>query len=679
MPGEIYVGGAGVARGYLDRPELTAERFVPDPFGGDGGRGSTGRATSAGWLPSGDLEYLGRIDDQVKIRGFRIELGEIEAVVRQCPGVRNATVIAWGESGSEPRLVAYVVLESGVSVETLRRFVQGTLPDYMVPAAFVPLPVLPLTSNGKIDRRALPAPSAPVRTGRYVAPRNETERLLADVWAAVLRCDAVGIDDNFFELGGDSILSIQVIARCRQAGLHVTTRDLFKYPTVSALAAIVVPAIAAPVTQRRGVGDAPLTPNGRWFFDQPLANRAHWNQAFLFQVPADLDLAALDAALAAVAAQHDAFRLRFRETSEGWQSGYVASNPKVVAARVNLRDYPAEMLSTAIESAAASAQAGLDITDGPILRVLHFACPEGTPGRLLIIVHHVATDAASWRVLLEDLELAYRAVHAGGAPVFPNRTTSFKFWAERLASYANAGAKDGLAGWTAPIDAQAVVLPRDRDADPTANTEGTAGTVTVSLTAAETDALFHRAALAYGTRPEDLLLAALMKALQPWTGRDEVVVDLEGHGRDHVFNDVDLSRTIGWFTAVAPVHLRAGDGTPGALIKGTKETLRHRHHHGLSFGALRYLSADADVRAALANRPPAELLFTYAGSLDAVVPGKPLFTFASESAGPWRADEDRRSHLLEVTALVAEGRLKAQWRYSTCFHDAATISTVAGR
>ena len=680
VTGEIYVGGAGVARGYLDRADLTRTRFLVDPVGGTAVRlyrsGDLGR-----WLPSGELEYRGRIDDQVKIRGFRIELGEIEAVVRQCPGVRNATVIAWGESGSEPRLATYVVLESGVSVETLRRFVQGTLPEYMVPAAFVPLPVLPLTSNGKIDRRALPAPSAPVRTGRYVAPRNETERLLADVWAAVLRCDAVGIDDNFFELGGDSILSIQVIARCRQAGLHVTTRDLFRLPTVARLASAARVSPAPVSVKGRGQGNVPLTPIAHWFFEQPLANRAHWNQAFLFQVPADLDLTALDAALAAVAVHHDAFGVRFREEEAGWRARHATSNPgnpSAAVQRVNLQDGPAETLSGAIESAAASAQASLDIADGPLLRVLHFACPEGTPGRLLIIVHHLAIDAVSWRVLLEDLESAYVAVCAGREPALPH-TTSFQTWAERLSEYADKGAREGLAGWTAKIDPQAAALPCDRRADPSANTEASAATITVELTAADTDSLLHRSGAAHGTRINDILLSALAGVVASWTGRDDVLVDVEGHGREEVVADADLSRTIGWFTTMFPVHLHAGDRAPGTLVRRTKEALRRLHQHGLSCGVLRYLSSDAGVRAAVRDAPRPQLLFNYLGQLDAMVSGSAIFTLSAESAGRWRAGENRRSHLIDVLAFVSAGRLTMQWNYSQSFHDATTIRAVARR
>jgi amino acid adenylation domain-containing protein/non-ribosomal peptide synthase protein (TIGR01720 family) len=608
VTGEIYIGGAGVARGYLDRADLTRTRFIVDPVGGTDARlyrsGDLGR-----WLPSGELEYRGRIDDE-----------EIRGVLR---------------------------------------------PSF--------------TSSGTTDRRALPAASAPLRTACHAPPRNETERRLSDVWASVLRSGTVGVDDNFFELGGDSMSCIQLVARCREAGLHLTTRDLFKHPTVAELAAIVAPAVVAPTVDRRVSAEATVTPAGRWFFDQPFSNRAHWNQALLMLVPGDLDLDALDAALAAVVARHDALRIRFREGDQGWESWYMPASPRIAVERVDLREYPSEMVSTAIETSTASAHAGLDLTDGPLLRLVHFGCAAGTPGRLLVVVHHLAADAPSFRVFLEDLESAYMAAHTGREPVLSNRTTSFKFWGERLAGYANGAAKEGLGCWIRPVEPEIAVLRCDHQADATLNTEASAGTVTVSLTGPETEVLLHQTAARYGTETKDLLLSALAMALLSWTGRDDVLVDVEGHGREEAFNDVDLSRTIGRFTTIFPVRLQAGDGTPRTLIERTKEALRDLHDHGLSFGALRYLSADPGIRQALDHVPRPQLLFSYQGTLDATLERSTLFTFAAESSGLWRAGENRRSHLLDVLALVADGRLRIQWSYSKHFHETATISALASR
>ena len=674
VTGEIYVGGAGVAQGYLNRPDLTRARFIMDPVGGTGRRlyrsGDLGR-----WLSSGELEYCGRIDDQVKVRGFRVELGEVETIVRNCPGVRDATIVLQ-ESGPDKRLVAYVVLDEETTVDEVRRSMQRKLPEHMIPSVFVPLQALPLTSNGKIDRRALPALSE-VPAGRYVAARDDTERTLAEIWAAVLRRDSIGVEDNFFELGGDSILSIQVIARCRRAGLHLSTREVFQHPTIAALSAIARPN-AGPVVKQRGAGSAPLTPILRWFFDQDFSNRNHWNQAFLLEGPHDLDLDALEAALQAVVGHHDAFRLRFREEEDGWHSWHAPSDSPIVLERVDLAQIPPEIVSTVIDEAASSAQASLHITDGPILRTVHFS-RGAAPGRLLIVIHHVAADAVSWRVVLEDLETAYLAARASEEPLLPHRTTSYKFWAERLLTYAAGDARKGLDCWTRPVDEHAAEVPCDRGGDHTLNTEESSCTVAVTLTATETDALLHRVPAISGTRVNDLLLAALARTLIPWTGRDAVLVDVEGHGREDLFDDVDLSRTIGWFTTIYPVCLRQGDGSPGATIAAVKEALRSLHHRGLSFGALRHLSPDADVRASLARVPRAQVLFNYLGQLDAIVAGSSLFRLAGESSGPWHSPQNRRTHLLDVLALVADGRLKVQWTYSERFHDAATISLLVSR
>ena len=675
VTGEIYVGGAGVSRGYLNRPDLTRARFVVDPVGGTALR-LYRSGDLARWLSSGELEYRGRIDDQVKIRGFRIELGEIETVIRHCPGVRDVTVLPVHDSGAEKRLAAYVVLGDDASLDELRRFIQAKLPEHMIPAVFVALESLPLTSNGKVDRRALPVPSA-ARAGRYVAPRNDTERTLAEVWAAVLRHDAVGVDDNFFELGGDSILSIQVIARCRQAGLQLSTRDIFQHPTISALAAIARPS-TVPSVQRRGAGDAPLTPILRWFFEQPFANRNHWNQAFFLEVPADLDLASMDAALQAVVAHHDAFRLRFRHEETGWRAWHAPSHPPVPFEHVDLASVPSDIAPAVIDQAAAVAQASLDITEGPLVRSVYFS-GGSTPARLLLVVHHVAIDAVSWSVLLEDLETAYFALKSQHELQLPHRTTSFKFWSERLNAFAATEAEKGLAHWIRPIDERAAELPCDRSADRAANTEESACTVTMSLTPGETEALLHRVPAQSGTRINDVLLAALARTLTPWMGQDTVLVDVEGHGREDFFDDVDVSRTIGWFTSIYPVALGPGDGSPASAITSVKETLRAVPHRGLGYGVLRYLSSNPDVRRLLDRQPRPQILFNYLGQLDAIAAGSSLFRLTSEPSGPWHAPQNQRSHLVEVLAQVIDGRLKVQWTYSRNVHDAPTMSGLAAR
>ena len=418
IPGELYVGGAGVSRGYLERPELSAQRFVPDPFLGDGARlyrtGDLARR-----LENGDLEYLGRIDDQVKIRGFRIELGEIEAMLATHPDVAECVVLAREDVGSDKRLVAYVVTgnESDLQAEELKTHLRAHLPEYMVPAHYVPLGTLPLTPNGKVDRKALPAPDLAREDSQrpFVAPRTPTEETLAEVWASVLGVPRVSVDDNFFELGGDSILTIQVITRCRQAGLQFTPHDLAKHPSLAALAEVVAP--AAPSTHAEPEewdGALVPTPIQSWFFEQPFANPHYWNQAFLFEVREDVDVDVLEQALGHVVARHDALRLRMAEDSPEWTLTYDPSAPAPSIARIDLTRTAPHERASAIETAAVTAQAGLHLERGPLLAAVHYDLGEG-PGRLLLAIHHLAVDGVSWRVLIEDLEACLPRAPGGGS------------------------------------------------------------------------------------------------------------------------------------------------------------------------------------------------------------------------------------------------------------------------
>ena len=421
---------------------MTAQRFVPDPFLGDGSRlyrtGDLARR-----LENGDLEYLGRIDDQVKIRGFRIELGEIEAVLATHPDVAECVVVAREDVASDKRLVAYLVSgnESDPPAEELKTHLRAQLPEYMVPAHFVPLGTLPLTPNGKVDRKALPAPDLAREDSQrpFVAPRTPTEETLAEVWAAVLGVPRVSVDDNFFELGGDSILTIQVIARCRQAGLQFTPRDLAKQPSIAAARGGRRARGAVDARGARGIGTAPLapTPIQSWFFEQRFADPHHWNQAFLFEVRADVDVDVLEQALGHVVARHDALRLRVGRGQPRLDVDLRPERARPVdradrshAGRRRTSD------ASAIETAAATAQARLDLERGPLLAAVHFDRGDG-PGRLLLAIHHLAVDGVSWRILIEDLEAAYRALQAGAPVELPTPSASFRRWSQAL---------DGLRG-----------------------------------------------------------------------------------------------------------------------------------------------------------------------------------------------------------------------------------------
>ena len=678
VAGELYIGGAGVARGYLGRPELTAERFVPDPLGGEPGSRLYKTGDAARYLADGNLEFLGRLDDQVKVRGFRIELGEIEAVLREQAKVRDVAVLAREDTPGQPRLVAYVVPEGDApTIGELRERLGSKLPEYMVPGAYVFLEALPLTTNGKVDRKALPAPEVTRAElgSAYVAPRTPEEELLAGIWAQVLGLEQVGVHDSFFELGGDSILSIQVIAKANQAGLTLTPRQLFQHPTIAGLAAVAGKGPEVHADQGLVTGPVPLTPIQRWFLEQELPERHHWNQALLLEVRQRLQPELLRQAVEQLLAHHDALRLRFRQTKEQWEQVNARLEGAIPFQMVDLTTLPEQEQRVAIEQGAALLQAGLNLAEGPLMQVAYFDLGTDSPGRLLLVVHHLAMDGISWRVLLEDLQAAYEQLAQQEPVRLPPKTTSFQRWAQKLQEYAGSEAlREELDYWLTVVRDSAGGLA---DLPGAENTEASTQSVSVSLSAEETRALLQEVPKAYDTEINDALLTALAVAFRKRTGVHTLLVDLEGHGREELFEDVDLSRTVGWFTSMFPVRLTVpSEDNPGETLRETKELLRRVPQHGVGYGLLRYLCPDADVRTRLQAGARAEIAFNYLGQMDQAL-GDSWLAPAGESRGPDRSVKATRSHLLEINGGVFAGRLHLEWTYSANLYRRSTIEAFA--
>jgi amino acid adenylation domain-containing protein/non-ribosomal peptide synthase protein (TIGR01720 family) len=683
VAGDLYIGGEVLAEGYAAAPELTAVKFVPDPFGGAPGARIYRTGDRARFWWDGTMEFLGRLDAQVKVRGFRIELGEIETALAGHPALRDVVVAAREDEPRVKRLVAYVVPaadEEAPSAADLRAYLRERLPEYMVPSAFVALEGFPVTPNGKLDRRALPAPQQdrPELEHGYEAPRTATERALAEIWEATLRVERVGVHDNFFELGGDSILSIQVVARAAAAGMKISPQLVFRNQTVAELAMAAEAAEAPRAEDASAAGEVPLTPAQRWFFSHGLPEPRHWNQSLVLEAAGPLDAATLERALAAVLAQHDSLRLRFRRGPEGWTQAYAAEGTFPLE-RVDVADAADAELAEAMRARGEAAQAGLDLEHGPLARAVLFDRGAERPARLLLAVHHLVVDGVSWRPLLEDLETAYRKLARGEPLSLPPKTASYRSWAERLADYARGGAPQAEAAFWADVVAPgAAALPVDH-ADG-ANPEGSARTLTVTLDAEQTRALLTEVPRAYHTRADETLLAALSLALGEWTGGGPLLLDLESHGREELFDGVDLSRTVGWFTSIHPVRLEVESGAgPGEALKAVKEQLRRVPRQGIGWGLLRYASPDADVARALVEAPRPGLAFNYLGQFDAGRSGDALFRITPEGAGPARAAANPRTHLLEVNAAVAGGELRVGWTYGAGIHREATVRALADR
>ena len=687
--GELYIGGVNLARGYLNQPALTAERFIPNPFSAQSGERLYKTGDLARFLEDGTIEYLGRIDHQVKLRGFRIELGEIEAVLGRHPQVRQSVVIVRNDEAEHKRLVAYIVRPGDTELTTseLHSYLKTRLPEYMIPSAFVILTELPLLPNGKINRKLLPAPEQvrPELEQDYVAPRTPTEELLASIWQQVLGLPHVGIHDNFFELGGDSILSIQIVARANQAGLKLSPKQLFRHQSISELSAVMVEAArdggSAVVEAEQGLltGRVPLTPIQQYFFAQALAEEQHFNQALLLKVRRPIRAEDLQEVVTAIVAHHDGLRLRFERSEEGWQQSYGGAETVNDEATVRLIDV--SHLSDAeqrvqIEVESDAVQRSLKLEGGGLFRVVLFE--TGGEQRLLIVAHHLIVDGVSWRIIIEDMARGLEQIEKGEAIGFGSKTSSYRRWAERLMEYAGSDEAVGEGeSWSRIEKWQASRLPVDYPGGQ--NTIGLSRRVVRWLDAEATRALLQEVPKAYRTQINDVLLTALAEAISRWSGQRQVLVEMEGHGRvEEMFKDIDLSRTVGWFTSLYPVLLNLeGIEDLGAALRHVKEYLRAIPNAGIGYGILNYLR-DSGAAAAKAQRTgDAEVSFNYLGQMNQVIEEDSFFAGAAESQGAMQSEQGQRQYLLEITMVVIDGRLQVQWNYGSQLHAKETIERLA--
>jgi non-ribosomal peptide synthase protein (TIGR01720 family) len=675
--GELLVGGAGVARGYRRRPGLTAERFVPDPDG-EGDR-LYRSGDLARYRHDGEIDFVGRADHQVKVHGYRIELGEIESVLAAQPDVAQAVALVRQPPHGEPQLVAYATPRAGASLSgsDLRTALRRRLPEYMTPLAVLVLPALPLTPQGKLDRRALPAPAtASPAADEDATAQTPMEAALAQVWAEVLQTPVVSRRANFFELGGDSILSMQIVARARARQVVVSPWQVFHYQTIAELATVAAWSDASGAEPTPETGDVPLTPMQHWFFERQLIAPHHHNQSVLLEPGAPLDAGRLERAFALLLAHHDGLRARFTHEAGGWRQRLTA-HERPAFTHLDLSSLADGQQTAAVARATSTLQASLDLTDGPIVRLAYVSRRPARRDLLFIVAHHLVVDGVSWRILLDDLQRVYHALARNEAPTLPPKSTSVRRWAELMRDHANSDALRSERGsWLADDRDRLALLPRDWPRGE--NTVGSTASLGFELTEPQTRALIHDAPRVYRARIGDVLMTALGEALLDWCDGDAIAVDVEGHGRDPIVDGLDLSRTVGWFTSLYPVVLRRRTTSDlVAQLRPVREQLRPIAHGGLGYGVLRYLAVDPDIVAACKG-PRAEVAFNYLGQFDQVL-SDGAFMPASESAGAAEDPRQTRPWLCEITAWIAQNQLRVACRYSTRVHTADTIAGLVER
>lgn len=610
VPGELCVAGRGLARGYINRPQETEERFVENPVRAGERIYRTG--DMARWLEDGTVEYIGRMDQQVKIRGFRIELAEIESQLLEHLSVKDAAVSAVQHTNGSTVLCAYIVPAEEFEAEVIKQALFKRLPDYMVPQFFVTLTDLPMTPNGKVDKKSLPKPDVNAEAGDYKKPQSESEKLLVQVWEEVLNVSNIGITDNFFSLGGDSIKAIQMASRLHKAGWKLEMKNLFQNPTVEQVTPYLKETEDGLANQEAVEGEAILTPIQKWFFEQNFTAKHHWNQSFMLHAPGGLDEESVKVTLNKIIEHHDALRMIFSDhESEIVQYNQAKTSVDINVEIINFRDVidPGRHIT----QLANDLQGSLQLSQGPLIKTAIFQTDFGD--HLLIVIHHLVTDGVSWRILLEDFAAGYQMAIKGEPVVFQEKTTSFKEWGNVLNQYTRTSLFEKERDYWRKIESTVVPsLPKDNDVKRKLSKDTVA--LSVELTGEETQQLLTDVHRPYRTEINDILLCALGLAIEEWTGNRKVAVILEGHGREEIIQGLDVSRTVGWFTAQYPVVLEIfNEGSLSSIITTTKETLRNIPNKGVGYGLRRYLTEASNTEAADALLQP-EITFNYLGQFD---------------------------------------------------------------
>lgn len=667
VPGELWVGGSGVGIGYLNRPEMTAERFVEH----DGQRlyrsGDLGRLGA-----DGVLEYLGRNDDQVQVRGYRVELGTVTRELLAHPGIAKALVTDREGAPGVRELVAYLVdrKKGELAVDDLRDHLERALPAYMVPSHFVVMDEFPLTANGKIDRKALPAPEAARMAGRhaFVAPRGPVEAAIASVWQQVLGLPKVSVEDNFFAIGGDSIRALRIVSGLHRAGLRASVTQIFAARTVARLAELVAPdagsALPSPVPGASAERcEASLTPIQHWFMATQRHAPGHFTNAVLLAADAPVDVPALQGAVDRIVAHHDALRLSLAPEPPRQR---IAERIAVPVETVAVADV------TALTAHAETLHGRFDVARPPLLRIVHYRLPEGE--RVMVLCHHLVIDGISWRIVLEDLTAVYGAL-ATGRPV-PELAASRPWldWAGILGDYSrSARLLAEIDYWRAVEEADVPAVPRDFES--AGNAVGDAASVAFSLDPKSTRALLTEAQGFHGVRINALLLGGLGHAFRKTFGLNRLRIRLEGHGREEIEPGADFSRTVGWFTSIFPlvVDLAEADGT-AAAAKQVEAALRKLPAKGVGYGILKFLTP-AELRGGLTFGRAPEIGFNYLGQFAEGTEGG--FVLASEPTGASQSAHEQRQELIDVESMVIDDNLSIVVNYGRHIHSAATMQAFA--
>ncbi len=626
--GELYISGASLAREYLNKPKLTAEQFIVNSFATEEDilKGYT-RLYKTGdlvrWLPEGNLEYVGREDFQVKIRGYRIELGEIENALISIEHIKQAVVLVKEEKDNK-RLIAYFVSDLEINQEHILNELSAQLPNYMVPIALKRVDSFPLTANGKLNIKALPEPDY-LNKDRYIAPTTDLQLRLCQLWQEILNLDKVGIGDDFFRIGGDSILSIQLSSRLRKHDLNCSVRDIFEYRTIQKLSMFIVSGInKTECLSEQGIlkGEFDLLPIQKWFFykvkNKEFKNFNHWNQSFIVKVP-KLEIGKLQDIIQKLTEQHDILRAVYTENHQEYLG--IIDIPQLKY--LNIENLTEETISDRLTDW----QSHFNVKKGPLWNVAYIEGYKDQSARLFFALHHLIVDSVSWRILIEDFKSLYHQEK------LKNKLSSYRQWVNELLLYPEKNAQEkNYWGNVLKTMPQYNIIEK-----------GVKFT-TIKINKEKTRSLLKEANKAYHTEVDDLLLTAIALALQSWNKESTQVITLERHGRENIYETIDHSKTVGWFTTMYPVRLALQENLE-ASIQHIKESLRAIPNKGIGFGVI--------FPNELMNLPP--ISFNYLGQFDTQ---DAYWHIVSENSGIAMHTENIDTNIININGWVLEGELR---------------------
>ncbi|MGR5147773.1 amino acid adenylation domain-containing protein [Photobacterium alginatilyticum] len=681
-PGELYIGGAGVARGYLNQPALTAERYIENPFATkeDKAKGYT-RLYRTGdlvrWRQTGILEFLGRTDLQVKIRGYRIELGEIENALNELPVIKQSVVIDRSQDGNK-YLAAYVVKQkdSEVTPDELRLHLKTILPNYMLPFTYTVIDSIPLTINGKLNRRALPDPWTDVCDKDIVQPKTEIEAKLIDIWREVLNIKKLGVTCDFFEIGGHSINAIKAVKLAKSIGLYITVKDFFDCPTIQALAKRIVHS-ATDIISHKGTDDGPvLTLPNREMLNLRGESIDLWNSGFFLKIDPPPHTSLIEEAARALWRHHDGLRLRLAKDGNWWKQTIVPTNAPMTFEHFDLKRTPIEKQGALIESHAQALQDGMRMSEN-VFKVAVFDLGRSQPTRILLLAHHIILDDLSLEIILDDFTALLSSTLAGEPLPELEKTMAVIDWSNAVYNYANSNQAKKHGDYWLKMPHQVPSLPVDfEQGNNTFETERNFSKVLVDgLRQVQLGDLCFK----HRIRIDSVFITALLRAFKRWCGLTETILNCSCNGRYPIDDNIDLSNTIGWLAFMAPIYFSIGDQDDiSSQLDCVIDRLQTLPAGGLAYGALKYLCDNEDTREAFQKVNFGQLTFNYSD-----LRGKPTgitkelgqfnLSDAPESMGQLEADKSLRERLIDIVIIHSDDEITIRCHYSNAMHKKVTL------